>query len=374
VDLPWIVFLVVGGVIVAAFKGVGALVDRVFCLELPYQVAADDGAVVAARGSFFLRPAQATMAGLAQGARVIDLNAITQPTELEQVVADLHAPRVLVTHLERQIDDPAWNEQTLALLQRLLSQPDLQVDVVSELDVLRHFAHRARAKNDAAAGPAAPSPSQMARWAEVLAQLDKQRSELPAAPDPLQPGESETLAYECRWTARLRGIEAAIRSDRRWTALSRTELIRHVADVADAHYRTLWAALTEEERLQLFQLAQEGYLNPRNGDLARRLVRRGLIRRDPALRVINESFRHFVQRAEDGATIKSWQRAAGTSTWAWLRTGVTAVVVVVGVFLFLTQPDVYAKWAALLTALTAAGGNMSQLLGLFQGPRGSSAK
>ena len=110
-------------------------------------------------------------------------------------------------------------------------------------------------------------------------------------------------------------------------------------------------------------------MNPKQRELGRDLMRRGLIRRAPALRVMNESFSQFVRQVEDRATIRRWQRAEGASTWDWLRNGVLVVAVVGAVFLFLTQPESYAKWLALLTALTTVGGGMTQLLGLFDGAR-----
>jgi hypothetical protein len=279
--------------------------------------------------------------------------------------------RVLVLHLEHEIDDVDWNRRKLELLEELLIRRGVAVDVVSEVDVLGYFSRRIQSVWDPA-DDSYVSPREMERWAQVLARLDKQRADLPPAPLPPRPGNTALLYDECRWTTRLRGIRAAIAADPRWTALSPESLLQHIGDLADAHYRTVWYLLTDEERLVLYHLAVRGFVNPKNQDLARRLMRRGLIRRAPALRVMNESFGRFVQRVEDRATIRAWERAAGASSWTWVRNGVLAMVVIVAVLLFVTRPDTYTRWVALLTAVTTLGGGMTQLLGLFQTQRRTS--
>jgi hypothetical protein len=348
------------------------LVARVFCLDAWENRPAAAGAAPA-EGGYYLRPSAALHERLvcavhAVDGTVVDLRTLSGPAELPQRVAHRVGGRVLIAHLEHGLDDPAWNKQKLATLEDLVLRRALPIDLTTELDVLPYFTRRLNSDADPA-DASYVSADEMARWAQVLASLDQHRADLPPAPLPPRPGESETLRLECRWTPQLRAIEATLRADQRWTGLSRLALIRHIGELANAHYRTLWASLTDEERLVLYHLATRGFVNPKKGELARRLMQRGLIRRGPALHLMNESFRQFVLSIEDRATIRGWERAAGTSTWQWVRNGVMAVAVVGGVFLFLTQPDAYAKWVGLLAALTTVGGGMTQVLGLFQGSK-----
>lgn len=132
-------------------------------------------------------------------------------------------------------------------------------------------------------------------------------------------------------------------------------------------YRALWMSLSEDERLVLHHLARDGFVHANNRDAVAHLMRRGLIRRAPALELTDEGFRSFVRHAEEPATIRKWERAEGISVWGWLRHGIIAAVVVAGTIVFLTQPDSYAQWAGLITALTSAGGGIAQVLGLFSG-------
>lgn len=313
----------------------------------------DDDAVLTGVGDYHVRPSPATLARLRAGAgQWIDLDAVATSAALATAVNPVRPGRVVLARVERALEDAAWQAATLALLEDLVIRQGRAVDVVTDVDLLSHFAA-------AHAGDAA-------RWARLLARLDKCRYDLAAAPLPPRTGEPALLYAECRWTPRLRGIRAAILDDARWTALSPEGLLELIGDLAEAYYRTLWSQLTDQERLVLYHLAATGFVNPRNRAVAGRLMQRRLIRRAPALQLMNESFRRFVREVEDRATIRGWERAAGASAWTWVRNAVLAVIVAGAVFLFLTQPESYAKWAALLTAVTTVGGGLAKLLGLFQ--------
>lgn len=356
-----------GLLVVGLWRVVAWVVAKLFTLDV-WETSAPQRGVAGARGGYYVRPTLATLATLRRCAdQVIDLGVTDGPEDVPMTSSGT-ARRVLVLHLEHQLDDPVWNKRKRMLLEDLLLRRTVTVDVVSDIDVLAYFARRLHSYADPASEASYLAAGEMARWARALALLDKQRADLPPAPQTPRPGEIDTLREECRWTPRLRGIRRAIVADRRWTGLSAAALVAHIADLADAHYRVIWAQLTDEERLVLYHLAVRGIINPKNAELARRLMRRGLLRRTPALRVMNESFRLFVSRVEDRATIRAWERAAGASVWIWLRNGVLACAVVGAVVLFVTQPESYARWVALLTAVTTLGGGLAQLIGLFRVP------
>src|SRR5262249_41364271 len=147
--------------------------------------------------------------------------------------------------------------------------------------------------------------------------------------------------------------------------LSTDELRRHIGDLADAHYRTIWALCTDEERLVLVQLAGEGFINPKDWPIVGRMMRRRLIVRRPALRVMNRSFAHFVLEVEP-EKVTSWEQAEGASLWETLRSGLFLLVIVGALFIFMSQPAVLNSYLGLLPALAGALGALGQLLGFFR--------
>lgn len=124
--------------------------------------------------------------------------------------------------------------------------------------------------------------------------------------------------------------------------------------MARGYYAALWTACSEEERLVLVQLAEEQFANPRQVAMVRRLLQRGLLVRDRALRLMNDSFRLFVERFQDPAAVTAWERPQGGLGWAQLRWGLLVVLVAVAAFLFVTQKDLFDKTIGFVSALAVA--------------------
>jgi len=72
--------------------------------------------------------------------------------------------------------------------------------------------------------------------------------------------------------------------------LTREQLTEVVLDRANSYYRVLWSGLTASERLVLYQLALDGWANPKNASAIQQLERKQLIYKVPMYRVINDSF------------------------------------------------------------------------------------
>ena len=363
--LTWLLFgLFALGV---AFWLLRALASRLLGLDIADDPPAAGKYSETAVGRFYLRPERETVARLLDGAHEVDLRA-KDPEKWTQDLPWDRSKRVVVTHLEHRPDDRVLNQRKLALLEKLVCR-DNPVDVVSELDPLAYFCRRIQSPGDPATAENYVTAEELNRWAEVLSRLEKVRSDLPSRPPRSEIERTRlerTLRQECEWTAELRGIRKQVQADPRWHGLTEEELIRHVGDLAEPHYRVLWSRCSDGERLVLIHLATEGFVNPRNWDIVRRLMRRRLIRRTPAFRVMNRSFAWFIAQVEHPSQVEAWESAAGASSWDRVRNLVIASVVIAGLFLFVTQPDVLAKWLGFLTALAGGTGALMQLLGFFQ--------
>jgi len=122
----------------------------------------------------------------------------------------------------------------------------------------------------------------------------------------------------------------------------------------DKRNQRLWGSLKNpEEKLALIQLATEGFLSPNNVGVANALARQHLVRRTPALEVLDDSFREFVLAAEPAETVANWEHEGGPSNWSRLQAPLVTLCVCIGVFLFTTQRDVFDSTVGWITALTA---------------------
>lgn len=102
----------------------------------------------------------------------------------------------------------------------------------------------------------------------------------------------------------------------------------------------------------------------------RELCRRGLLAKDPALRLRNESFALFARHAEPPAVRERWRRSARDSRWSLVR-GSLGIVVIAGlVFLLATQRQGLDQTVRLVTSL---GVLILTVLRLFSSLRGQPA-
>lgn len=131
-------------------------------------------------------------------------------------------------------------------------------------------------------------------------------------------------------------------------------MLDEIGERAETYYTGLWHACTNTEKIVLLQLAQTGLVNEKMRRDVRRLLARGLIRRDPRLRVMNETFRRFViaQTASTELTAEL-EPAFGSDAWERFRVPFFASVGVVLLFFFMTQHELFDVTVAVVTSLIA---------------------
>jgi hypothetical protein len=346
---------------------------RVFGLDVDEPEPDTASGELLARGAFLLRPPEAVATQTRAKAFLIDCRTL-DPASPPKIVGG--TTRVVIDHLEHRLGDHEMGKAMLPLLEEVvLNRPELEVTVISEIDPLSYFAKRLKSPgDDATSDPEKPSllltQEEQRRWAEVFCCLRTVRFDFPVHDEGRErKGVRKVLAEECKWTERLRGIQKELVREGKWLSLTKDQLVRHLTDVASAHYFTIWSLCTDEERLVLIHLAEEGFVNPRSWPIVRRLMRRRLVRRSPVLQLMNESFRQFVLEVEPPRQVREWEKVAGTSAYERLRNLLLGALLIGGTFLFVTQPDLLTRSLALLTTLVGGAGATVQLLGYFQRAR-----
>jgi hypothetical protein len=306
-----------------------------------------------------------------------DLRSHKQDTECP------NQPSVLVLdHFEFNLRDPKCNRERLKLLEDRLYDSECKVVVVSTVDPLFYLTEGApemlAVKNDPAG-----AGRLLDRWARVLSKLTRVRlkdSGETEFPDTTVAGFKnehehceehqccrqlgEWISKECRHTAMLRSIGKEILDQFREDDLVTHEwVVRNVLERADLYYHVLWSGMTGSERLVLYQLALDGWANPKNVAALQQLERKSLIFRDPMYRIMNESFRRFIESAEHADEIAQWAKNERQSTWHAFRLVAIAVAIGTAVWVVYTQAALsqavagyVAGIATLLTAVTSLFG------------------
>lgn len=166
---------------------------------------------------------------------------------------------------------------------------------------------------------------------------------------------------------RMRNRMRRLSSDRSpsWSTLSHEQIVLAVGAKARLHYRRLWKNLSIDEKLVLVQLAEEGWVNPKSLPWVADLMNRGLIVKDPNLRVMNESFRRFVLLESQRTGLLEHERAVG-SGWNVLKWVLPIPLACLALFLFMTRQSTLYSLTGVIVVLGSLAPFLINLFGKIQ--------
>jgi len=290
---------------------------------------------------------------------------------------------VRVVDFEYGINDGAVNEKKLQWLERLLMLSDRTLIVASAVST-----SYMPTTPPPPAMPAEETAVYFTRWTTLLQcfvtvtaeELDLRHEEWERrnalrTVSMLSAAEPKTwLEKETAYNAFLRRLYGELEAEadlRRTLKMSDSDtdqrrLLDELCERAETYFAGLWSSCREDEKLLLFQLAHNGLANGRNRRTLRRLMARGLVRRNPNLELFSESFRLYVLEAAERENIVTIAREnRGASTWDSLRLPFFVIIISFLLVLFATQKDMLTTTTALATALTTGLPLLMKLVGAF---------
>ena len=135
----------------------------------------------------------------------------------------------------------------------------------------------------------------------------------------------------------------------------RDALLPMISHGAYTYYSHLWHSLSSKEQFMLYDLAEDGIVNPRNTTPMLSLMAKGLVMWDEerdCLRMVNRSFAHFIADEvgeEEGKRIHQQMRNKGT--WASIRWVIMILLIAVLGFVAISQPEFFEDVDAILALL-----------------------
>lgn len=201
------------------------------------------------------------------------------------------------------------------------------------------------------------------RWAVALAPYPRLRLRREEVSQKEPTTGIEVLCQELREHPPLEQLNSNLGLEKRFQGFSREEAVDAVLDLATPHYRSLWTCCSSEEKLLLYRVARQGFVNRRAEKTLRPLIRRGLVRLDPNCRIMNESFRRFILGAERPEAIAKWERIGGVSAWSKMKRPILLSILALFAFFFATQREAFNQSLAVLAALAASVPAAMNLIG-----------
>ncbi len=187
--------------------------------------------------------------------------------------------------------------------------------------------------------------------------------------EPAAAGEyAEILTAELQPTLFLRACACLIKVEKldlTGTRHFERSLVTQVRNLTDGYYRVLWLNCTSDERLALYQLAKDNWLNPLNEVSISHLLQKQLIRRDGAYRLMNVSFRSFVLEAVTTRELTMWQKQQNLSLWPALRMALGLALFLVVLFASYFWRDIFDVYLSYLVAIAGGAAALFRIVAQF---------
>jgi len=251
-----------------------------------------------------------------------------------------------IQHFEHGLNDPELNSQKLILLLRLLGRENTQLAAVMKVP---------------------PSSEDYGRMFPTLEVIDLR--EEPFYWLQQYEGPARDLIWkECGAMPALWPIGAQLAKDIKTEETHSEETIAsEILERADGYYHLVWKECSDDQKFALAQLAEDGLVNPTNARAIRQLVRRGLITTDPQFRLMNESFRRFVQSATTAGLKQQWLGESRRSGWGKAHGAFFTTIILLGAFLLTTQNALWQSSAGYVTTALGALGTLAKLFNTYRG-------
>ena len=291
---------------------------------------------------------------------------------------------VALDHFDFNLDSRLHNLVRLQLLERLVYRCRCRVVLVSAVDPVYYL-------SEGDLRSLADSPQMAAelleRWTRVMSAFQKVNfadpgkavfDELMERKDPRAQPLIQWIKEECGHTIYLRAFGMHLFREHHPAGpghplpppFDPQKALEELVEDSESYYSVLWSTLSAREHLVLYQLAKDGWANTKNDRAIRQLRRKGLLLCAPMLRIMNESFRLFVLKAQDEREIADWERQGQQSSWRSVKIVITATTVGLAAWLFYAQQDLFQVSIGYVVTIGAA---ITAIANALSGMRGRAA-
>lgn len=295
--------------------------------------------------------------------------------ELQDDLLDKKFQLVIINHFEYDIKNSASNNIKLNLIEGLLQRNKAKLIIISTVHPVNFLdsLNNAGGKKTEARLP----EHDLERWHVLLGHFKIVIHPIESskvAPNAYDEDWKQFLAEETQYGHFLNSLQSPIieRLDN-WAKdkdvlLSGGELSHKLSITAHYFYMYIWQSLTREEKFILYDLAEDGLVNPFDKYNLTLLIAKGLIvRENCVLRLFNEGFGNFILTSIGSSeALKIQNQISDNGNWRKLRTPMIILIIALLVFLFTSQQETYATIIKYVTILSVAVPAILKLFSLIR--------
>jgi hypothetical protein len=308
---------------------------------------------------------------------VTDMNMSNAWRQARRTISEVGAlQRIIIPDIDERSDDVSVMRRKLVLIEELMREPELTLLLLtaSSKRTLENSVRDSRKRSD-----------EQDRWSKIIARFTVTDIRLVEASEQQPKTVASTLeswwsefrlaprdvvhywwngsGRDRNWRETLLSTEAQgcptiapfcreLRDSKAFKSMSEDQLLEELEERAGSIYRNVWHSCDQDERVVLEHVAQYGLTSTTSRRVVRRLLAKGLLRKDPELRLMNRSFRRFVLEEERRREVVLLESQAGPSLWDRLRLPLGAGALIGVTFLAATQREAFNATLTMATGLT----------------------
>ena len=283
---------------------------------------------------------------------------------------------VIVNQFEYDIKNPESNRAKLGLLEDILQKNNCKVIIISTV----HPVNFLDSVNHQITGKSSPEHD-LERWHVLLGHFRLVIQKLETQNMGLKPRFNSskltgnwrnTLKYETQRGHMLSKMSAPIHKAGKLLnagGMNSESITMKLGVTSHYFYMYIWQSLTKEEKFILYDLAEDGLVNPFDDYNLILLISKGLVIRedDGIIRLFNHGLRDFILTAIGKSEADSIQRQIeDNGNWRKLKIPITLLITAVLAFLFTSQKETYSDLFKYVTAAVAAAPLLVQVFNIFK--------
>lgn len=283
-----------------------------------------------------------------------------------------HYKLIIINQFEYDIKNTDSNRIKLNFMEELLLQNTAKIIIISTVHPV-NFLDSLNQKRSIPSGTVASPEHDLERWHVLLGHFRIVIKPLDGANryDEDIDRWDDVLAYETRSGDLLQEMKEPIsRAVRNIPALRlNADSIRLKLGITGHYfYMYIWQSLTKEEKFLLYDLAEDGLVNPYDDYNLILLISKGLIvRRYGVLRLFNQGFRDFILTAiGQSEAMLIQQEIRDSGNWGTLRTPLMLMIIATLLFLFVSERDTYSDFLKYAVAISSGVPIVLQLFSFFR--------
>jgi len=280
---------------------------------------------------------------------------------------------VLVTNLESVLLNPAIATQVLYELEEQIYKQGRQVVITSAVDPMPYIIENEKHEYEKWARLFSHADLAQGDWKIPEEFKEKVRKLKNAEGKHLEDFVADVVIDELGWHPELH-LQLQAYKDRLLLNLIEKQVFRLLINPQRALCTHLWNLSTNAERRVLYQLARGNLVNPAQWETILKLQARGLVVLDPGVRLISFGLQKAILESVSKAEIRKLDQPEEVSTWALIRAPLIVLLGLVGLFLFVTQRDLFDTTMGMAMGAVVALPAITRMLSAFGSDGAGAAK